>query len=70
MKLNIKSEAAAGVVAGASFIASAGHIVSVVNETNALAFALVYPIGIDGLLYVGIRAVQTGRPSSSSTTTW
>jgi uncharacterized protein DUF2637 len=61
MKLNIKSEAAAGIVAGASFIASAGHIVTVVNETNALAFALVYPIGIDGLLYVGIRAVQTGR---------
>lgn len=61
MKLNIKSEAAAGVVAGASFIASAGHIVTVVHETNLLAFSLVYPIGIDGLLYVGIRAVQTGR---------
>lgn len=61
MKFNIKSEAAAGIVAGASFIASAGHIVTVVDETNHIAFALVYPIGIDGLLYVGIRAVQTGR---------
>lgn len=61
MKLNIKSEAAAGIVAGASFIASAGHIVHVVSATNPIGFALVYPVGIDGLLYVGIRAVQTGR---------
>ncbi len=61
MKLNLRSETAAAVVAGASFIASAGHIVKVVAETNALLLALVYPVGIDGLIYVGIRALQSGR---------
>jgi len=57
----LKSPTAAGAVTLASFAASAQHIVSVVNETNPLAVSLVYPIGIDGLLYVGIRAMQTGR---------
>lgn len=61
MKLNLKSPSAAGIVAGAAFIASAGHIVSVVDETNPIWFALAYPIGIDGLIYVGIRAMQTQR---------
>lgn len=62
MKLNLRSETAAAIVAGASFTASAGHIVTVVNETNPIALALVYPIGIDGLIYVGIRALQSRRP--------
>jgi hypothetical protein len=61
MKLNLKSETAAAIVSGASFIASAGHIVKVVDETNPLFLSLVYPIGIDGLIYVGIRALQAGR---------
>lgn len=62
MNVNLRSEKVAGIVAGASFFASAGHIVSVVDETNHIVFALAYPIGIDGLIYVGIRAIQTGRP--------
>jgi hypothetical protein len=61
MKLNAKSPSAAGIVAGAAFIASAGHIVSVVSETNPIWFALAYPIGIDGLIYVGIRSLQEKR---------
>jgi len=56
-----RDEIVAGGVAGAAFFASAAHIVSVVHETNHLAFSLVYPLGIDGLIYVGIRAVQQGR---------
>lgn len=56
-----KTPSAAAIVAGASFIASAGHIVSVVDETNPIWFALAYPIGIDGLIYVGIRAMQGKR---------
>lgn len=60
MKL-LTSEAAAGIVAGAAFIASAGHIVHTVNESNPIWFSLVYPVGIDGLLYVGIRALQAKR---------
>jgi hypothetical protein len=47
--------------AGAAFLASAGHIVSVVSETNPLIFALAYPIGIDGLLYVGMKALKERR---------
>jgi hypothetical protein len=66
MKLNLRSETAAAIVAGASFIASAGHIVTVVNESNPLPLSLVYPIGIDGLIYVGIRALQSKRPVAGS----
>ena len=61
MRLNLKSETAAAIVAGASFVASAGHIVTVVSESNPWFMALAYPIGIDGLIFVGIRAIQTGR---------
>jgi hypothetical protein len=52
---------AAGLVTAAAFTASAAHIVSVVSETNPLAVALAYPLGIDGLIYVGLRAMQGGR---------
>lgn len=52
---------APAIVAGAAFLASAGHIVSVVDATNPLFFALAYPIGIDGLLYVGIKAMRERR---------
>lgn len=51
----------AAIVAGAAFLASAGHIVSVVRETDHLIFALAYPIGIDGLIYVGIKAMTDRR---------
>jgi len=61
MKVNVKSEAIAGIVAGAAFIASAGHIMTVVSESNPWWISPVYPIGIDGLIYVGIRSVQSGR---------
>ncbi len=60
MKLSKFIDAPA-IVAGAAFLASAGHIVSVVDETNHLIFALAYPIGIDGLLYVGMKAMKEKR---------
>lgn len=56
-----KSPTAAGVVTAASFAASAAHIFTVVAETNSPYVAWVYPIGIDGLIFVGLRAMQTGR---------
>ncbi len=59
--MKISSHAAAGVVTGAAFIASAAHIVAVVDETNWIGFALAYPIGIDGLIFVGIKALQERR---------
>lgn len=52
--MRIKLDPAA-VVAGAAFIGSAGHIMSVVSETNPWFITPVYPIGIDGLLYVGMK---------------
>lgn len=61
MREFIKKIDAPAVVAGAAFIASAGHIVSVVDETNPIVFALAYPIGIDGLLYVGMKAMKERR---------
>lgn len=61
MKNLIKKIDAPAVVAGSAFLASAGHIVSVVDETNHIVFALAYPIGIDGLLYVGMKAMKEKR---------
>lgn len=58
--MNRDSLVASG-VAGAAFFASAAHIVEVVSETNHVAFALVYPLAIDGMIYIGIRALQSGR---------
>jgi hypothetical protein len=60
MKLT-KSPTAAGVVTAAAFAASAAHIFSVVAESNSPYVSWVYPIGIDGLIFVGLRAMQTGR---------
>lgn len=56
-----KTPTAAGIVTAAAFAASAAHIVKVVDATNPIGVALAYPIGIDGLIFVGIRAMQTGR---------
>ncbi len=64
MKLDrnfLKSPSAASVVTAAAFTASAEHIISVVSETNPIYIAWVYPIGIDVLMYVGIRALQARR---------
>lgn len=61
MKNIAKKIDAPAIVAGSAFLASAGHIVSVVEETNHLIFALAYPIGIDGLLYVGMKAMKERR---------
>lgn len=57
----LTSHRAAGVVTAAAFAASGAHIVTVVAETNPMLVALVYPLGIDGLIYVGIRALQERR---------
>lgn len=59
--MKIKSEYVPTMVTAAAFTASAAHIVTVVNETNPLLVAFAYPLGIDGLIYVGIDAMQKGR---------
>lgn len=60
--MKIKDEAVAGTVAGAAFVASAEHIVRVVATAGSSQWtALVYPVGIDGLIYVGISAMQRGK---------
>lgn len=59
--MKIKSEYVPGMVTAAAFTASAAHIVSVVDQTNPLLVAFAYPLGIDGLIYVGIDAMQKGR---------
>lgn len=59
--MKIKAEYVPSMVTAAAFTASAAHIVSVVNETNPLLVAFAYPLGIDGLIYVGIDAMQKGR---------
>jgi hypothetical protein len=59
---NKRDEIAAGIVAGSAFIASATHIVTVAVEAgNFVAVAAVHAIGIDGLIYIGIRAMQRGN---------
>lgn len=60
----LSSHRAAGLVTAAAFTASAAHIVTVVDQTNWIGFALAYPLGIDGLIYVGIRALQEGRKAA------
>lgn len=59
--MKIKAEYVPSMVTAAAFTASAAHIVTVVNETNPFLVALAYPLGIDGLIYVGIDAMQKGR---------
>lgn len=59
--MKIKSQYVPGMVTGAAFLASAQHIVSVVDETNPILISLVYPLGIDGLIYVGVEAMQKRR---------
>jgi hypothetical protein len=61
-----KSPTAAGLVTAASFAASAAHIVTVVAETNPVPVAAMFPIGIDVLMFVGIRALQNRRWFSGS----
>jgi hypothetical protein len=52
----------AGGVAGAAFACSATHIFSVALASGNPAFiAGVHPIGLDGLIYIGMRAVSNGR---------
>lgn len=57
-----RDEIVAGIVAGGAFIASAAHIITVAVESgNHPAIAAVHAIGIDGLIYIGIRAMQRGQ---------
>lgn len=61
MKLN-RDMAVAGLVAGCAFAASAQHIYSVAYAAGNPPFiAAIHAVGIDGLIYVGIRATQDGK---------
>lgn len=52
----------AGGVAGAAFACSAQHIYEVALAAgNPPIIAGVHPLGIDGLIYIGMRAVSGGR---------
>lgn len=57
-----RDEIVAGIVAAGAFAASAAHIVAVATEAgNHILIAGVHAIGIDGLIYIGIRAMQRGQ---------
>jgi len=57
-----RDQIVAGGVAGAAFVCSATHIYQVAVETgNHWAVAAVHPLGLDGLIYIGMRAVSGGR---------
>jgi len=52
----------AGGVTLAAFACSAQHIYAVaVDAENPWPIALAHPLGLDGLIYIGIRAVQRGQ---------
>lgn len=52
----------AGAVAGAAFVSSAAHIFDVTQAAgNHWTVAAIHPLGIDGLIYIGIRAMQRGN---------
>lgn len=66
MKMN-RDALVAGGVAGAAFIASAQHIWHVtVDAGNPGLIAALHPAAIDGLIYIGIRAVQRGQRRSGT----
>lgn len=57
-----RDEVVAGGVAASAFACSAMHIYSVALDAgNPMPIAIVHPLGLDGLIYIGIRAVQRGH---------
>lgn len=57
-----RDQLVAGGVAIAAFACSAQHIYQVAYDSgNPVPIALVHPLGLDGLIYIGMRAVQNGR---------
>lgn len=57
-----RDEIVAGGVALSAFAASAQHIFHVTMEAgNPALVAALHPAGIDGLIYIGIRAMQKGN---------
>lgn len=57
-----RDQLVAGGVAGAAFACSASHIFTVAEASgNPWFIAGVHPIGLDGLIYIGMRAVSNGR---------
>lgn len=57
-----RDQLVAGGVAGAAFVCSATHIYGVaVDSGNPWYVAAVHPLGLDGLVYIGMRAVANGR---------
>ena len=64
MKMN-RDEIVAGTVAGAAFIASAQHIWNVAHEAgNHAVVAALHPVALDGLIYIGLRAMMKGHKRS------
>lgn len=61
MKTN-RDTIVAGAVAAAAFASSAAHIFEVTEDAgNHWSVAAIHPLGIDGLIYIGIRAMQRGN---------
>lgn len=57
-----RDQLVAGGVAIAAFACSATHIYTVAKASGNIApIAAVHPIGLDGLIYIGMRAVSNGR---------
>lgn len=57
-----RDQLVAGGVAMAAFACSAQHIYTVALDSgNPVVIAAVHPLGLDGLIYIGMRAVQSGR---------
>lgn len=57
-----RDEAVAGGVAAAAFACSAMHIYTVALDAgNPWPIAVIHPLGLDGLIYIGIRAISRSR---------
>lgn len=64
-----RDEIVAGGVALSAFAASAQHIYHVTEAAgNPAIVAALHPAGIDGLIYIGIRAMQRGQKVSGGLT--
>lgn len=62
-----RDELVAGGVALAAFLSSAQHIYAVCAQAgNPGLVAAIHPLGIDGLVYIGIRAMQRGNKGAGA----
>lgn len=62
---NLRDNIVAGSVAVMAFAASASHIITVATEAgNWPPISVAHALGIDGLIYIGIRAMQRGAKAA------